>query len=72
MPLINGGINLILTWSANCVITDSTGAGTFTITYQNFASLSKLCQLKIIQNYCKKWNQDSNTKLTGININQEY
>ena len=32
MPLINCEINLILTWSSNCVITNSTGAGTFAIT----------------------------------------
>ena len=32
MLLINCEINLILTWSSTCVITDSTGAGTFEIT----------------------------------------
>ena len=32
MPLINCEVNLILTWSSTCVITDSTGAGTFEIT----------------------------------------
>ena len=32
MPLINCEINLILTWSSTCVITDSTTAGTFEIT----------------------------------------
>ena len=32
MPLINCEINLILTWSSNCVITNSTGTGTFEIT----------------------------------------
>ena len=32
MPLINCEVNLILTWSLTCVITDSTGAGTFEIT----------------------------------------
>ena len=32
MPLINCNINLILTWSANCVITNSVGIGTFAIT----------------------------------------
>ena len=32
MPLINCEVNLILTWSSNCVITDSNGAGTFAIT----------------------------------------
>ena len=32
MPLINCEVNLILTLSSTCVITNSTGAGTFTIT----------------------------------------
>ena len=32
MPLINCEINLILTWSSTCVITDSNGAATFAIT----------------------------------------
>ena len=32
MPLINCEVNLILTWSSNCVITNSDGAGTFAIT----------------------------------------
>ena len=32
MPLINCEINLIITWSLTCVITNSTGAGTFPIT----------------------------------------
>ena len=32
MPLINCGVNLILTWSRDCVITNSTGAGKFKIT----------------------------------------
>ena len=32
MPLINFEINLILTWSSTCVITDSRGAGTFKTT----------------------------------------
>ena len=31
MPLINCEVNLILTWSSTCVITNSTGAGTFAI-----------------------------------------
>ena len=37
MPLINCEVNLILTWSSTCVITDSNGAGTFKI------SDTKLC-----------------------------
>ena len=32
MPLINCEINLILTWSKDCVITNSTGEGKFAIT----------------------------------------
>ena len=32
MPLIKCEVNLILTWSSTCVITNSTGAGTFAIT----------------------------------------
>ena len=32
MPLINCEVNLILTWLSTCVITNSTGAGTFEIT----------------------------------------
>ena len=31
MPLINCEVKLILTWSSTCVITNSTGAGTFQI-----------------------------------------
>ena len=29
MPLINCKVNLILTWSKDCVITNSTGVGKF-------------------------------------------
>ena len=36
MPLINCEVNLILTWSRGCVITNSTGAGEFAITAKNF------------------------------------
>ena len=32
MPLVNCEVNLILTWSKDCVITNSTGEGKFTIT----------------------------------------
>ena len=36
MPLINCEVNLILAWSSTCVITTSTGAGTFAITDTKF------------------------------------
>ena len=32
IPLINCEVSLILTWSSACVITNSTGGGTFAIT----------------------------------------
>ena len=32
IPLINREVNLILTWSSTCVITNSTGVGRFAIT----------------------------------------
>ena len=35
MPLINCEVNLILTWFKDCVITNSTGEGKFTITETN-------------------------------------
>ena len=38
MPLINCEVNLILTWSSTCVITNSTRAGRFAILIQNFMS----------------------------------
>ena len=36
MPFINCEVNLILTWSKDCVITNSTGAGKFKITETKF------------------------------------
>ena len=36
MPLIKCEVNLILTWSSTCVITNSTGAGTFEVTDTKF------------------------------------
>ena len=35
MPLVNCEVSLLLTWSSACVITNSTGAGTFEITDTN-------------------------------------
>ena len=40
LPLINCEVNLILTWSSICVITNSTGAGTFEITDAKLCSCS--------------------------------
>ena len=53
MPLINCEVNLILTWSSACVITNSTGAGTFEITdtklYVPVVTLSTQENTKLLQ-----------------------
>ena len=47
MPLINSEVNLILTWSKNCVITNSTGQGEFEITLSTKDNEKLLQQLKL-------------------------
>ena len=53
MPLINSEVNLILTWSSTCVITNSTGAGRFAITdtrlYVPVVTLSTQENTKLLQ-----------------------
>ena len=53
IPLINCKVNLILTWSSTCVITDSNGAGIFAITdtklYVPVVILSTQESAKLIQ-----------------------
>ena len=53
MPLINCEFNRILTWSSNCVITNSTGAGTFEINntklYVPIVTLSTQDNSKLLQ-----------------------
>ena len=53
MPVINCEVNLILTWSSTCVITNSTGAGTFEITdtklYVPVVTLSTQDNSKLLQ-----------------------
>ena len=53
MPLINCDVKLDLTWSSTCVITNSTGAGTFTITdtklYVPVVALSPQENTKLLQ-----------------------
>ena len=52
MPLINCEVNLILTWSSACVITDSNGTGTFAITntklYVSVVTLSIQENIKLL------------------------
>ena len=53
MSLINCEVNLILTWSKNCVITNSTGEGKFAITetrlYVPVVTLSTQDNAKLLQ-----------------------
>ena len=53
MPLVNSEVNLNLTWSSTCVITNSTGAGTFEITdtklYVPVVTLSTKENAKLLQ-----------------------
>ena len=53
MPLINCEVNIILTWSSTCVITNSTGAGRFAITdtrlYVPVVTLSTQENTKLLQ-----------------------
>ena len=54
MPLINCGINLILTWSANFVLSNAAvnENTTFALTDTKPYVPDDLCQFKIMQNYC--------------------
>ena len=53
MPLIECKVNLELTWSRNCVITNSTGEGKFEITetklYVPVVTLSTQDKAKLLQ-----------------------
>ena len=78
MPLINCEVSLILTWSKDCVITNSTGAGKFTITettlYVPVVTLSTQDNVKLLQQLKSgfkgtiKWNKyESNVKIFAQN-----
>ena len=53
MPFINSEVNLILTWSSTCVVTNSIGAGTFEINdtklYVPVVTLSTQDNSKLLQ-----------------------
>ena len=51
MPLINCEVNLILTWSKDCVITNSEGEAKFAITETKLYLPVVLYQHKRTQNY---------------------
>ena len=83
MPLINCEVNLILTWSKDCVITNSTGEGKFEITetklYVPVVTLSTKDDEKFFQklksNFKKtiSWNKyESNIKTSAQNSYLNY
>ena len=78
MPLINCEVNLILTWSKDCVITNSTGEGKFAITdtklYVPVVTLSTQDNAKLLQQLKSgfkrtiNWNKyESNIKIFAQN-----
>ena len=59
VPLINCEINLILTWSANCVVSNAAAnqATTFAITNTKlYVPIVTLSTQDIMQNYYNNWN----------------
>ena len=80
MPLINCEVNLILTWSSTCVITNSTGVGTFEITdtklYVPVVTLSTKQNVKFLKSDFKRvvnWNKYlSKPELLRRNANLNY
>ena len=69
IPLINCEVNLILTWSKDCVITNSIGDGKFAITetklYVLVVTLSTQDNVKLLQQLKLVLKE----QLTGINMN---
>ena len=67
MPLINCEVNLILTWSSTCVITNSNGTGTFAITdtklYVPLVTLSTQENTKLLQQLKSGFKRVSNWKI---------
>ena len=70
MPLINCEINLILTWSEDCVISSTNGETKFKITDTKLSvpvvTLSTQDNAKLLQQL------KSGFKITWINIKQKY
>ena len=69
IPLINCEVNLILTWSKDCAITNFTGDGKFAITetklYVLVVTLSTQDNVKLLQQLKLVLKE----QLTGINMN---
>ena len=72
MPLINCEINLILTWSQDCVVSSATGETKFKITGTNLYVPVVTLSFKILQNYYNNLKKVLKGQLTDINIKQNY
>ena len=83
MPLINCEVNLLLTWSKDCIITNSTGEGKFSITetklYVSLVTLSTKDNEKLLQQLksgfkkTTSWNKyESSIKKFAQNIYLNY
>ena len=71
MLLINYEINLDLIWSANCFLVAGTVNGhvpTFAVTDKKLYVMVVTLSTQDMRNYYGNCSQDSNAKLTGINI----
>ena len=66
MSFINCEVNLILTWSKDCVITNSTGEGNLTKLYDPVVTLSTKDNEKLLQQLKSSFKK----QLAGINMNQ--
>ena len=81
MPLINCEVNLNLTWSSTCIMTNSNGAGTFAITniklYVPVVTLSTQENTKFLQQLKSgfkrviNWNKYLSKSELLLNLNQD-
>ena len=70
LPLINGEINLTLTWTTDCIISSATVATKFAMTDTKLiVPVVTLPTQDNMQNYYKNWNQVLKEQLTAIKIN---
>ena len=70
MPLINCEVNLILTWSKDCVITNSIGGGKFAITETKLYFPVVTLSTKDNEKLLKQLKSGFKKQLVGINMNQ--
>ena len=70
MALINCEVNLILTWSKDCVITNSTGEGKFAITETKLCVPVVTLSTKDNEKLLQQLKSGFKKQLVGINMNQ--